>query len=177
MAVFYGPGSLLIANGSLHDPNFKRTVVLICVHDENGTFGLVLNRPTSLTVAKALPGFPLPPDPKEVLYTGGPVQVDRVQILHGSAEVISNAIPVCEGVFLGGNFGDLPNPHRFYIGYSGWGPGQLDREMEEKAWIVCPAKKEIVFSPSPENLWSLVLKALGGSFAFLATMPENPGLN
>lgn len=178
-------GSLLIAEPFLWDPNFKRTVTLICEHDEeHGTFGFVLNRPLEMKLNDAIQGI------KKFnarLYYGGPVQLDTLHFLHRLGEEMEGAVKVCEGVYWGGNFEQLkaiinqgtaiPTDFRFFLGYSGWAAGQLHEEMRQLSWIVHPADARHVFSNNPANLWKEVLREMGGEYAQMVNFPEDPSYN
>ena len=175
-------GSLLLAAGGLFDPNFRRTVVLIAEHTDEGAVGLVLNRPADLAVAEAAPSLSTLVDPGELLYLGGPVQREAVIVLAefdpeqfaGDAVLGSIALapPDLDLLSLGGI-----RRARVFAGYSGWGPGQLEGELEQSAWIIEPAQAEDVFTPTPDRLWPTVLRRKGGDFAMLALMPNDPSTN
>lgn len=182
MGAELGSGVFLVANPTLRDPNFSRTVVLLCEHNEQGSMGLVINRPSDLRLAQALPDLP---DSAQPLYVGGPVQRDIVLVLHREVG-IPGARPVCDGMALGGDHADLvallrrPDGAlraRVFSGYAGWGAGQLQDEMRSTSWIVCPARAGLVFEPAAADLWSVVLRSLGPRYAHLASMPEDPRVN
>ena len=165
------------------DPNFRRTVVLVCEHTTSGSFGLVLNRPTGLSLSQATDEtFTFDAE----LWTGGPVQPDTLHYLHPYAD-LEGALPVIDGVFWGGEFEDLragleadrldTEQVRFFVGYSGWGEGQLDAEVDEGAWIVLDGSAEMVFSDGGDGLWRQVLRRLGGEYALLSTFPDDPRMN
>ena len=175
-------GHLLIAGPALLDPNFWRTVVLIGEHSEEGALGVVLNRSSETPVEEALPELmPLAEDLGTV-HVGGPVQPSAVVVLADFVDPDAAETLVLDSVgFLPsevepGELGELRRA-RVYAGYAGWGPGQLDGELEEGSWIVEPARPEDVFTDDPEGLWSDVLRRKGGPFAVLAAMPPDPGLN
>lgn len=177
------PGSLLVAEPPMADPNFRRTVILLCEHTLEGSFGLVLNRPTGLRLSQAASeALPFDAD----LWMGGPVQPDTLHYLHPHGELLG-ALPVHDGVFWGGAFADLQagvasgwldaDRFRFFLGYSGWGAGQLDGEVEDGAWIVLDGAPEVVFAESGDALWRQVLRRLGGEYALLSTFPDDPQMN
>ena len=174
-------GQLLVAEPVLSDPNFRRAVVLICDHDADGAFGLILNRPTEHTLAEALEqSFPFEAD----LWQGGPVQLDTLHFLHTHGDAVEGATEVVDGVFWGGQFESLvaqgdayaEAPARFFAGYAGWSAGQLEDELEAGGWMVLPATARTVLEPNPE-LWRRILRSLGGEYALLANFPDNPRLN
>lgn len=178
-------GDLLISEPYLPDPNFERTVVLICEHDENGTFGYVLNRKADLQVTDLVEeaeGFEAP------VYVGGPVQKDSLHFIHRVAEMAEDEKEILSGVYWAGDFDDLllrintkqiqKQDVRFFLGYSGWSPGQLMEELEQKSWIVCKGVgQSIVFDIAPEEMWKAVLKRMGGKFKMIAGYPVDPRLN
>ncbi|HEX9235784.1 MAG TPA: YqgE/AlgH family protein [Actinomycetota bacterium] len=175
-------GQLLIAGSGLVDPNFRRAIVLIGHHDQDGAVGVILNRPTETRVREAVP--PLGPlvGPEDRLFIGGPVQTDAAVIL---AEFEGSDDPEIMAFgrvgFLTGDV-DVSSAQglgrvRIFAGYAGWGPGQLEAEMEEDAWILEPAGAEDVFADDPEGLWARILRRKGGDFALMATMPVDPSTN
>ena len=175
-------GHLLIANASLWDPNFRRTVVLIAHHDDDGAVGVVLNSVTDATVAEAIPELGSLVASDEPLYIGGPVQPEAAVVMAdfedpGVAEIVAL-----------GSIGFLPpesGPEversirraRVFAGYSGWGPGQLEAELAEDAWIVEPALPDDVFAPEPSRLWENVLRRKGHAFDLIRLMPLDPSMN
>jgi putative transcriptional regulator len=179
-----GPGILLIADPFLKDPNFLRTVVFLCEHREEGSFGFVLNRKYESTIDELIPelqGFKLP------VFYGGPVQVDTIHFLHQYPNDIPGGEEIMKGVYWGGDFaktvdliknGDVDtNKIRFYIGYSGWKDGQLNEEIKEKSWITVEANRKLIFQTMPENVWKESLKHLGGDYEMMIHFPTDPQLN
>jgi putative transcriptional regulator len=176
-------GQLLIAGPGLLDPNFWRTVVLIVEHSDEGAFGLVLNRPSETTVGEAVPEIEELVDANELLLIGGPVQPSSVIILGRFEDPADAALLAFDDVgVLGG--GGPPEDRaaglreaRAFVGHAGWGPGQLDAEIERGAWLLEPALLQDAFSAQPRELWAEVLTRKGGSYALLARMPPDPSLN
>ena len=175
-------GHLLIAGPALVDPNFWRTVVLVGEHTDEGALGVVLNRSSETPVEEALPELALLADDMGAVHVGGPVQPSAVVVLADFADAEQAESLVVESVgFLPAEvepdtLGELRRA-RVYVGYAGWGPGQLDSELEEGSWIVEPALPDDVFTDDPEALWSVVLRRKGGPFAVLAAMPPDPSQN
>lgn len=175
-------GRLLVSSPALVDPNFRRTVVLVTHHDDEGAVGLVLSRPSELEIASAVPELTDLPCVDEVVYIGGPVQPEAVVVLVEFEPGEDEA-----GETIIGNVGFLPPERssgelalrraRVFAGYSGWGPSQLESELEEEAWIVVGAEPDDAFATDADALWRTVLHRKGGPFAFIATMPFDPGLN
>jgi putative transcriptional regulator len=169
-------GQLLIAAPSLFD-YFRRTVILVLEHTEEGAMGVVLNRPSETTVAEAVSALAELADGDEVVRVGGPVAPQAVVALGEFQD------PDDAGTNLVGSLGlvdpDRPDQAlrrlRVYAGYAGWGPGQLDGEIDEGAWIVDPADPEDPFKEG--DLWADALQRKGGAYSLLATMPSDPSLN
>lgn len=177
-------GILLISDPFLKDPNFMRTVVFLCDHREDGSFGFVLNRKYENTIDELIPeleGFKIP------VYYGGPVQMDTIHFLHQYPAEIPGGQEVIKGVYWGGDF-DLVvnmikhnqinlNKIRFFIGYSGWGSGQLHDELDEKSWLTVKAEKKLVFHKQHEEIWKDALRQLGGDYEMMINFPIDPQLN
>jgi putative transcriptional regulator len=169
-------GQLLIAAPSLFD-YFRRTVVLVIEHTEDGAMGIVLNRTSETTVAEAVPALAGMVGDGEVVRVGGPVAPQAVVALGEFEDPSEAGTPVVEG--LGTLDPDAPNESllrvRVYAGYAGWSEGQLDGEVDEGAWIVAPADREDPFRDG--DVWSQALRRQGGGYRLLATMPADPSLN
>jgi putative transcriptional regulator len=175
-------GQLLIANGSLFDPNFRQAVVLVAEHADEGAVGVVLNRPARITVAEAAPAFVGLTAPTEPIYIGGPVEPDAAIVLAQAADPVDLTSVVFGSIGLLGDSPDgIPTSNitrtRVFAGYAGWGPGQLENELEESSWITEDAQPSDVFTETPEVLWGQILRRKGGPFAMLATMPFDPSHN
>lgn len=181
------PGVFLIANPMLRDPNFMHTVVLLCEHGPEGSVGLVVNRPTERLVSSLDSDTPIFAGRDDVVWCGGPVDESALQVLHGMGDTIPGAHRIAPGVHVGGDVQVLgsalskvsgPAAHvRFVIGYAGWAADQLEGELSENAWIVCPATAESVFDRDPETLWRRVLTRCGGRYAQMAHLPPDPRWN
>ena len=183
------PGSLLISQPFLGDPNFERSVVLICRHSKtDGTFGIILNRATNLTLNDVLdlPLGDLSPAAGIPLYLGGPVEQNTLHFLHRRPD-LPDATDLGENVFWGGDFaallrlltsGEVSGAEvRLFVGYSGWSAGQLAAEMEAKSWITHPANAGKVFTLTTDAFWRDILREKGGRFKALANYPIDPRLN
>lgn len=175
-------GSLLISNASLFDPNFRKTVVLVGHHDDDGAVGVVLNRSLHVRVDEAVPPLAAFVAPGEPLFVGGPVQPDAAVVI---AEFLD---PAQAGVIAFDHIGFLPeeadHEHltgvaraRVFAGYAGWGPGQLEDELAEDAWLVVPATADDVFHDEPARLWDDVVRRLGPAHELLRLMPADPSVN
>lgn len=178
-------GKVLISDPFLTDPNFHRTVVLLTEYSEMGAMGFVLNQPLQVKL-----GTPLIQDiPLTTLYQGGPVQPEFLHFIHTFGGALEGTIKVKEGLWWGGEFEQLkeivqsddfnPDQFKFFIGYSGWAPGQLEMELQENAWIVgdIDAKEAVANEVDSVELWSRTLKSMGGDYAIMANYPTDPTLN
>ncbi len=177
-------GRLLISEPFLPDPNFERTVVLLCEHNEEGSFGFVLNKPSILKVNEVMEDLE---QLDNLVYIGGPVQQDTMHFIHRNVS-IENAVEIVNGIYWGGSFENLmllldtsqatADDIRFFLGYSGWGPGQLNDELEQDSWIVCDfVSDQLLFDTSPEVMWKKALENMGGRFSVYSNYPVDPRLN
>lgn len=171
-------GELLVSEPFLADPNFRRSVVLLCEHEEQGSVGFILNRLLNLTTEEVIPGllnisFPV--------FYGGPVEQNTLHFIHTAGELIEDSLPITDGIYWGGDIEAInalllagkvkPEDFKFFIGYSGWGEGQLNAEISLKAWWATPSSPAIVFTDDLEEMWRSVVKNLGQDFAYLANSP------
>ena len=176
-------GQLLIAGPALQDPNFWRTVVLVVEHSDAGALGLVLNRPSESRVGEAVPQLTELADPEDEVLVSGPVGQSAVIVLADFEDPDEAALIAFDsvGVLAGGaptdQLGAGVRRARVFAGHSGWGPGQLDGELERGDWILEPARYSDAFTEQPSELWSHVLERKGGSYALVARMPTDPSLN
>jgi len=183
----YEKGSLLIANPVLPDPNFSRTVILLCDHDEQGSFGLVINRSIQLKAPDLFLNINILKSYNEKIYLGGPVSQSMVFFLCRSPSAAGKLDEVCSGVYLGSNletleslYASLKNPEqdiRFYLGYSGWSSGQLAEEMEQNSWLVQKANEQFIFLDSESLIWPKAVNSLGEKYQYLTKAPVNPQWN
>lgn len=177
-------GTLLVADPFLKDPHFMRSVVFLCEHRDEGTFGFVLNRRLDITLGQVVPelsGFDLP------VFYGGPVQNDTLHFLHCYPDEVSGSVEVTDNVYWGGDFEALTaliregnidvSKIRFYLGYSGWGEGQLKTEMDTHSWLTVMARKKLVFHNDHEKIWKDALREMGGDYEQMINYPIDPQLN
>jgi putative transcriptional regulator len=178
------PGTLLIADPFLKDPNFTRTVILVCEHQDTGSLGFVLNKRLEYTLEDLIPdaeGLDLP------IYFGGPVQTDTLHFLHCYPGLIPGSKQLGDGMSWGGHFetalslirdGEIdPTRIRFYLGYSGWSEGQLDGELKGKSWLTAGATPRVVFHRNLGETWKESIRLLGGEYEMMANFPIDPQLN
>ncbi|MGI8780369.1 MAG: YqgE/AlgH family protein [Solirubrobacteraceae bacterium] len=175
-------GKLILAGPTLKDPNFDRAVVLITEHSEEGAMGLVLNRPSGATVGEAVPDLSWVAGAGEIVFVGGPVAPNGVIVLAEWDDPAQAIVLVEEDLgFVPSDAGEALataiRRARVYAGHAGWGPGQLEDELADEAWIVETPRREELFGDDPENLWAVVLRRKGREFALLSTMPPDPSLN
>lgn len=180
----YLKGQLLLDSGQLTGSFFQRTVVLICQHDAEGAFGLVINRSSGNKLGEMLVAD-VPDQLKEqTLFLGGPVQLSALSFLHSDnflpeASVMPNldlGHSLDSLVELGESF-SATRKMKMFAGYAGWSPGQLEDEMKRKAWITHPASLDLVFDTDPGKLWQMIMRQKGLKYRILADMPEDVSLN
>lgn len=177
--------SLLISEPFMLDPNFSRSVVLICEHNEEGTIGLVINQPSDLQLKDVMDDFEGADFP---IYIGGPVGMDNLLFIHKCYDRLSSGVSIGDGIYWGGNFETLKalieqdsiqqDEIKFFIGYSGWDYKQLEKELDENSWMVTNNfNPDLLFVHDEENLWKEVIINLGPKYAHVANFPKNPLMN
>lgn len=184
--IVYTPaiGSLLVAEPFLNDPNFDQSVILLVSHGEEGSIGFNLSCKSPYTLREALSDFPKANVP---LYEGGPVMLEHLYFLHTRPDLVKSSIPVFQNIFWGGDHHSLfkaieqgyieSHEYKFFTGYSGWSPGQLEEEIKEKSWIVIePTGLDLIYIPE-NKLWSEILLKLDGDYPLWAHAPKNPEWN
>jgi putative transcriptional regulator len=175
-------GHLLVASPALNDPNFRRTVVLVTEHSDEGAAGLVLNRPSPSPVADLVPQLEELVDDGEQVWFGGPVQPNAVLVLGEFIDPEDAAVPLFGSL----GFPSLDEPdeivprttrRRIFAGYAGWASGQLEDELAREDWILEEAQNDDAFTEAPRELWADVLRRKGGIYELVARMPEDPSVN
>jgi putative transcriptional regulator len=178
-------GDLIISEPYLPDPNFIRTVILICEHDENGSIGFVLNKQANVKLTEVMDDVG---DFDADLFVGGPVQQDTLHFIHRSDAIGGNNNELVKSVFWGGSYDEVlsqintkslsKSDIRFFMGYSGWSPGQLMDEMNAKSWIVLKnINAEMIFDWDNQDLWKACLSSMGGKFKLISNYPKDPRMN
>ncbi|MCB0529514.1 MAG: YqgE/AlgH family protein [Saprospiraceae bacterium] len=172
-------GQLLLAEPFMQDPYFRRAVVLLCEHHDEGSIGFILNKSIEMGVNDLMSDFPK--FDAEVFY-GGPVQTDTLHYVHNFGEQLEESVKVSDGVWWGGDFDKLkflisselvqPENIRFFVGYSGWSGGQLEEEMEYGSWVAAPMDANYIFKLPPARLWSQIMYNKGDLYEIIADMPE-----
>lgn len=172
--------AFLLSMPQLDDPNFRRTVVLLCQHGTEGAWGLVLNRPTGTPAVEAVRmDPPVDRDNGLELWVGGPVEPERGCILLAEDPRDEDAVQVCEGLYISGSAtllrrlldGDPPARTRLLMGYAGWGPGQLDEELRASAWLISEVQTDLIFDVEAEKMWETAIRSLGADPASLHMSP------
>ncbi len=160
-------GKVLIAQPDMPDPRFAHTVILLVQHGGDGAMGLILNRQTKLPLSKVLDGLQGAKNIEDPAYLGGPVEMESVLVMMRSGEKLSGAKQVLPDVYLIASKAAVekallarPDPGRFraYMGYAGWGPKQLEHEMDLEAWFILRGEAAMVFDPDPDTLWSRLIR-------------------
>ena len=165
------------------DTNFERSVILVCEHSQSGTFGLVLNQSTDLRLGDVIEDV----HSDLSLFIGGPVQQNTLHFIHRRPDLIDGSIRIAEGLHWSGDFDQVKQAvnlgtlterdARFFIGYSGWNEGQLETELQQKAWIVSHTNSDFLFDTPTKEFWRGVLKRMGGEYKSIAHYPVDPRLN
>lgn len=176
----YFTGQFLVAMPNMGDPRFERAVVYICAHNEDGAMGLVVNQPIEdLHLSEVLTQLDIGASPGSehiIVVRGGPVESARGFVLHSPEFVEDGTVEVADGICLSSTLdvlkriasGDGPTRSLLALGYAGWGPGQLDEEMKQNAWLTVPGDADLIFAPDPDDTWDKALGKLGISAALLS---------
>lgn len=178
-------GKVLLAEPYMLDPHFKRSVVLLTDYsEEEGSVGFILNKPIAVKINNLIDDFP---DFEAPVYYGGPVAQDTLHYVHDVGDILDESIPISQGVYWSGDYeklkflisSELVQPHniRFFLGYSGWSPNQLESEMETGSWIVAHMDSNYAFKTKHKELWSQVMRNKGGRYTVIAEMPDSFHLN
>lgn len=177
-------GVMLLADPAIEEVYFYRSSIFITEHNSEGTIGFVLNKEMDLELGNAVQDFKGLDMP---VYLGGPVGRESMYYLHTAGKLIPDSIEIKSGIYFGGDYNIvkklllsgnlLKSEIKFFIGYSGWSPGQLEKELEEESWFVAKTKKDYVFSKDTKNLWKRVLTEMGPEYALIANFPDDPSLN
>jgi putative transcriptional regulator len=177
-------GQILVARPLLNDGGFKRTVILLAEHNDQGSLGFILNKPMHLSLKDVLPNMD---HLKLPVYYGGPVAQNQLFYIHTAGNKIADSMHITGNYYWSGNFTDVvdglknhtlqPSQIRFFIGYSGWGQGQLENELEEKAWGSLDSFTSELINKHPDDMWPEHVARLGGNYKVFADLPQEPSLN
>jgi putative transcriptional regulator len=180
--------SFLAAGPDLLDPNFMHAVVLMCQHSGEGAYGLIINRPSEVLARDVLAGHELMKSSALRMFIGGPVSLETLQVLHRAPDHIRGGVQIAEELWIGGDLDDIGRyaasaPEevsrnvKMFLGYSGWGAGQLEVELATGSWLPAPLATARVFQIEPKNLWRSVVRDLGPEYKALADEPPEPDWN
>ncbi len=177
-------GALLIAEPFMADPYFQRTVVLMCEHDTTGSFGFILNKFVDVPLRELIEDWE---NNDYRVGLGGPVQASSLYFIHTLGDRIAGSQQVAKGLYMGGDFDAIKDgiengifskdSVRFFVGYSGWSESQLEEELAQKSWYVCPIKDLDLMNTADDQLWKMALQSMGSAFAPLSHFPTDPKWN
>lgn len=177
-------GTLLIATPEIGVDFFHRSVILVCEHTANGTFGLVLNKPLEMGLPEELLDIQTSANTNIAMRIGGPVQTNQLLLLHNSADV-KEAVSIGQDIYLGGDLEFLQNSLEcssgpsilLCFGYTGWGPLELEKDLAEGLWFLSEVESHYIFQTPPDKLWQQVLQDKGGKYSSLTSMPDDLSQN
>ena len=178
------PGKILISEPFMFDYYFKRSVILLAEHNKEGSFGVIINKPMSVNFNEVIKDFP---NFHSKVYLGGPVKTDSLYFIHTLGDLIDNSMPIVEGLYWGGDLEQIKemivlnqvneDNVRFYVGYSGWMPKQLDQELKRDSWVVSSINKQQMMETDPDILWKKSLLKLGEPYKMWVNYPSEPTMN
>ena len=177
-------GKLLIAEPSiLNDSSFNRSIVLLTEHNKLNSIGFIINKPSIYSLKDLIPEI----NCNFKVYQGGPVEQENLYFIHKIPELLPDSVEVSDGIYWGGDFTQLCHllnnkqiqnaDIKFFLGYAGWGKGQLNKELEESSWVISENKGTSIFNYQTQNLWKNHLLEIGGKYKIWANAPKNPMLN
>ena len=177
-------GKILISEPLLADNYFKRSVVLLAEHNEEGSFGIIMNKPIDNRFNDVVTDFP---DYRGQLFLGGPVSNSSLFFIHTLGQQVENSMKIMDGLYWGGDIEAVrellllkqvdTNQIRFCIGYSGWGSNQLEEELQRNSWLVSGLNAKTLMNTEPDKLWELALRKLGNDYSYWENFPTDPALN
>ncbi len=177
-------GRILLSEPFMGDYYFGRAVVLLAEHNEEGSFGVIMNKPVTAKFNEVLKDFPEFDAP---IYLGGPVETDSLFYIHTKGDQLEGATEIVEGLFWGGDIEALkelilikriePNDIRFFIGYSGWAADQLSTELKRNSWVITRASRQKLFTVDPMNMWENLLNKMGETYQYWTKFPIDPTMN
>ncbi len=177
-------GKILISEPFLPDTFFSRSIVYLTDHSPEGSVGFILNKKTELKLSSAVEGFD---GWDEVINMGGPVAHDTLHYIHSLGDAIPKSIPVEKNVYWGGDIDTIrklikerkisKTQIRFFLGYSGWSAGQLERELKENSWVIAKVNSDVIMNNRGEDTWKMVLRSLKNKYRMWADFPDSPEMN
>ncbi len=178
------PGEILLAEPFMIDPNFKRSVVLLCEHEKEGSLGFILNKILDIKVNELISDFP---EFEANIYYGGPVQTDTIHYVHNVGNLLEDSQKVNPGIYWGGDFDKLksliaakqvqPENIRFFVGYTGWSGGQLKEEISLGSWVSAKMDINYLFADKSVDLWEEVMKNKGDVYSVISQVPKTGNCN
>ena len=175
---------ILVAKPFLHDAFFRRAVILVAEHNDSGSVGFIMNRPTSIRLSDLLTNLKEADFP---VFMGGPVSQDQLFFVHRYGEQINGSLPIGEGYFWNGDYHDLirliqrgllvKSSVKFFVGYSGWSSGQLQGELDSDSWMVADTDYKNLMRNASNEIWGDELKRMGSSYSILSNFPQDPWMN
>jgi putative transcriptional regulator len=179
-----GKGKILISEPFLPDTFFNRSIVYLTDHTPQGSVGFILNKKIDLKISSAITGFE---GWDEDLNVGGPVAPDTLHYLHSLGDLIPKSVPIKDNIFWGGDIDIIRelikinkiqrSQIRFFLGYSGWSSGQLERELKENSWVIAKVRSEIIMSNRGDDTWKRVLRSFKNKYRMWADFPDSPEMN
>ncbi len=177
-------GKVLLAEPFMFDSNFKRSAILLCEHNEEGSIGFIMNKELDMKVDELIGDFP---EFDTNVFFGGPVQTDTIHYVHNVGDLLEDSVKILNGVFWGGNFEKLkflidsklilPKNIRFFVGYSGWSEGQLMDEMDFGSWVLANMHSNYLFKSKPSMLWEQIMGNKGDTFSVISQLPDGANWN
>jgi putative transcriptional regulator len=178
-------GRILVSEPFLRDHFFRRAVVLLAEHNENGSFGLIINKPIEYSFNEVVSDFPEIDLP---VFLGGPVRTDRLFYIHSAGpDMVNGSMEIMNGLWWGGHIEDVKSKLsegelnaqniKFFVGYSGWDPDQLNKEIEHHSWVITQESAGVIMKNDPVNLWGKIVRSLGQDYHIWTKFPVDPGMN
>jgi len=177
-------GRILISEPFLQDMYFKRSIVLLTEHNDDGSVGFVINKPINLKIHEVLKDFPKTDVPVSL---GGPVNTNTIHYVHNLGDIIPGSVKILPSLYWGGDFNAVKelmrtekldnNKIRFFLGYSGWNPEQLQDELNDNAWVVSDLPEKDILTPPSHSFWKKILNSMGKKYSLWTNFPENPQYN
>lgn len=177
-------GHILIAEPFLPGSYFNRSIIILVSYSDKGAVGFILNKKVDYPVEDLFVDFP---DFDAEIHIGGPVGTDSIYFIHTLGDTIPGSLHIRENLYWGGDFDALklqiklglvhPNQIRFFLGYSGWDPGQLEEEIRENSWLVAELSQAELMSIDENEMWVESVRSMGGKYSMWENFPENPTLN
>jgi len=177
-------GKILLSEPFMGDYYFGRAVVLLAEHNDEGSFGVILNKPIAAKFNDILKGFP---DFDASVFLGGPVETDSLFYIHTAGDQLEGATEIVKGLYWGGDIESLkelilikqikPKDIRFFIGYSGWSAGQLNNELKKNSWVITKASRQKLLTLNPMLMWEKLLARMGETYSYWSKLPIDPTMN